>query len=150
MIRRRRPVSHLRLAGTLLALAMCGGLPGGCAHTRATPPPPAAAPPTKPDHEHAAETGLPVASTPQGLMRDGAEAKIQGRLQARGFLTAGATTSGQLDQPTRAALRAFQKSEGLPATGLPSYETVRHLDLKLDSIFHTVARPHDPTARSSD
>lgn len=149
---RRRPGSHLHLhlAG-VLALGIGVGVmsAASCAHTRATPPPPAAAPPTKPDHEHAVETGLPLASTPQGLMQDGAEAKIQRRLQAKGFLH-GEQTSGQLDQPTRAALRAFQKSEGLPATGLPSYETVRHLDLSLDSIFHTISHPRDPTARSSD
>ena len=152
---RRAPVSHvhlrLRLAG-VLSLGLWVGLNGGCAHTRATPPPPAAAPPTKPDHEHALETGLTVASTPQGLMQEGAEGKIQRKLQARGFLH-GEQTSGQLDQPTRAALRAFQKSEGLPATGLPSYETVRHLDLSLDAVFHTIARPREParepTARSS-
>ena len=147
---RRRSLAHF---AAMLSLGICLASSGGCAHTQATPPPPAAAPPSKPDHEHAVETGLVVASTPQGLMQDGAEAKIQQRLQAKGFLH-GEQTSGQLDQPTRAALRAFQKSEGLPATGLPSYETVRHLDLSLDTIFHTIARPrepaHEPTARSSD
>jgi peptidoglycan hydrolase-like protein with peptidoglycan-binding domain len=142
----RRPLIHL---ARMLSLGICVGLSGACAHTRATPPPPAAAPPTKPDHEHAAETGLTVASTPQGLMREGAEAKIQRRLQAKGFLH-GEQSSGRLDQPTRDALRAFQKSEGLPTTGLPSYETVRHLDLSLDSIFHTISHPRDPTARSSE
>jgi hypothetical protein len=134
--------------GTMLSLGICLGLDVGCAHTHATPPPPAAVPPTKPDHEHAAETGLPVASTPQGLMKEGAEARIQQRLRAKGFLH-GEQSTGQLDQPTRAALRAFQKGEGLPVTGLPSYETVRHLGLSLDSIFHTISHPRDPTEGSS-
>jgi peptidoglycan hydrolase-like protein with peptidoglycan-binding domain len=145
-MKRRRPL--IQLAG-VLSLNIAVWASGGCAHTRATPPPPASAAPTKPDHEHAAETGLTVASTPQGLMQEGAESKIQRRLHAKGLLH-GEETSGQLDPPTRAALRAFQKAEGLPATGLPSYETVRHLDLSLDSIFHTISHPREPTARSSE
>jgi len=142
------PRRSLVCLGVVLSLAICLGLDGGCGHTSAPPPAPAAAPPTKPDHEHAVETGLAVASTPQGLMQEGAEAAIQRRLQAKGFLH-GEQSRGQLDSSTRAALRAFQKSEGLPATGLPSYETVRHLGLSLDAIFHTIAHPRDPTARSS-
>jgi peptidoglycan hydrolase-like protein with peptidoglycan-binding domain len=123
-------------------------LGAGCAHTHATPPPPAAVPPTKPDHEQAAETGIPISSTPHGILQDGAETKIQHRLQDKGFLH-GEQTEGQLDPQTREALRKFQKREGLPPTGLPSYETVRHLGLDLDSIFHTVAHPRARTDRSS-
>ncbi len=132
------------LASALFAAAAAAGS-GGCAHTHASPPTPAAVPATKPDHELGAETGIPVASTPQGLMRDGAEKRIQERLRARGLLRADQCT-GQLDADTRAALRTFQKSEGLPTTGLPSYETVDHLGLDLDTIFHASARPRDPTA----
>ena len=117
----------------------------GCAHTHAPPPPPAEVPPTKPDHEHGAETGIPVASTPQGLMQDGAEKKIQQRLRRKGLLRED-QCNGQLDTDTREALRQFQKSEGLPTTGLPSYETVDHLGLDLDVIFHKTEHPRDPTA----
>jgi hypothetical protein len=124
------------------------GLGDGCAHTHATPPPPSAVPPTKVDPEHAAETGISIASTPQGLMQDGAEEKIQRGLKAKGFLHA-EHLSGQLDPDTREALRRYQKSEGLPPTGLPSYETVRHLGLSLDAVFHTTPHPNDPTARPS-
>jgi len=115
---------------------VCLGLTGaGCLHAHHAPPP-ASVPATKPDHERAAETGIPVASTPQGLMREGAEKKIQQRLRDKGFLGADQVT-GQLDPDTRAALRTFQKHEGLPTTGLPSYETVDKLGLDLDAIFHT-------------
>ncbi len=141
-----------RLArGVLLVggLLVSGLLVGGCAHTRQPPPPPAAVAPTKPDHEQALETEIPIASTPQGLMKDGAEEKIQRRLRAKGFLPAAQSTKGQLDQPTREGLRRYQKSEGLPATGLPSYETVSHLGLSLDAIFHTTAHPKDVSAGHS-
>jgi peptidoglycan hydrolase-like protein with peptidoglycan-binding domain len=120
---------------------------GGCAHTRAQPPPPEAVPATKAPVEHGAETGIPVASTPAGLLRDGAEKRLQDRLRVKGFLR-NEQSSGQLDDETRNALQRYQKSEGLPATGLPSYETVRHLGLQLDSIFVTTRHPKDPTARS--
>jgi peptidoglycan hydrolase-like protein with peptidoglycan-binding domain len=130
----------------LVSLLVTAG--AGCAHTHATPPPPSAVAPTKPDHEQAAETGIPVASTPQGLMKEGAEKRIQQRLETKGLLTA-EQVNGQLDPPTRDALRKFQKKSGLPPTGLPSYETVRSLGLDLDAVFHTVAHPKEPAPRSS-
>jgi hypothetical protein len=127
--------------------ALSGSQPPKAQPTSPSDPAPSAE--TKPDHERGAETGIPVAATPQGLMRDGAEAHIQERLRARGFLQAGQST-GVLDADTRAALRTFQKSEGLPATSLPSYETIDHLGLSLDAIFHSTPRPRDPTAAAGD
>lgn len=123
--------------------ALAGSQPPEAQPTSPSDPAPSAA--TKPDHERGAETGIPVAATPQGLMREGAEARIQERLRARGLLRGGEST-GELDADTRAALRTFQKSQGLPATGLPSYETALHLGLDLDAIFHSTPRPRDPTA----
>jgi peptidoglycan hydrolase-like protein with peptidoglycan-binding domain len=116
-----------------------------CAHPRAVPPP-SVVPATKPDHERAVETGIPVASTPQGLMKDGAEKKIQLQLKEKGLLQP-AQCTGQLDADTRQALRKFQKSQGLPMTGLPSYETIDKLGLDLDSIFHTITHPRQPAER---
>ncbi len=124
------------------------GLSCGCLHTHATPPPPSAVPPTKPEREQAAETGLPISSTPHGILQDGAESKIQRRLREKGFLH-GQATEGQLDPETRQALRDFQRREGLPPTGLPSYETIRHLGLDLDSIFQTVHHPRERRPSSS-
>jgi len=114
------------------------GLAGAGCHAHHAPPA-SAVPATKPDHERAAETGIPVASTPQGLMREGAEKKIQQRLHEKGLLATD-ERSGQLDPDTRAALRTFQKRENLPTTGLPSYETVDKLGLDLDEIFYAHAK----------
>ncbi len=132
----------------IVTLGVGLGVGSGCAHTHATPPPPAAVPPTKPEREQAAETGLPISSTSHGILQDGAELKIQRRLQEKGFLGE-AEANGQLDPKTREALRKFQKHEGLPPTGLPSYETVRHLHLELDSIFQTVSHPRERPSSSS-
>ncbi|HEX3904426.1 MAG TPA: peptidoglycan-binding domain-containing protein [Polyangia bacterium] len=139
-----------RLVGLTAVITLGAGLSlgDGCAHTRATPPPPAAVPPTKPEREQAAETGIPISGSAHGILRDGAERRIQRRLQKKGFL-GGERTDGQLDPQTRDALRRFQKQEGLPPTGLPSYETVRHLGLDLDLIFETVTHPRERPASSS-
>ncbi len=133
----------------IITLGVGLGLGSGCAHTHATPPPPAAVAPTKPERERAVETGLPISSTSHGILQDGAELRIQRRLVEKGFLDA-PQTGGQLDPQAREALRKFQKHEGLPATGLPSYETMRHLHLDLDAIFQTVSHPRErPTPSSS-
>ena len=132
----------------IITLGVGLGAAGGCAHTHATPPPPAAVPPTKPERERAVETGLPISSTSHGILQDGAELRIQRRLAEKGFLD-GPRAEGQLDPQTREALRKFQKHEGLPPTGLPSYETVRHLHLDLDAIFQTVSHPRERPASSS-
>jgi hypothetical protein len=134
------PVSRLARS---LALGAAIAAAGGCVHTHATPPSPAAVPATKPDHELGDETGIPVSSTPKGLMHEGAEKVIQERLRDKGLLKAEQCT-GQIDADTRDALRQFQKDEGLPTTGLPSYETVDHLGLKLDAIFRTSAHAAGP------
>ena len=119
----------------------------GCAHPR-TSPPQTAIPPTKPERELGAETGVPVSSTPRGLRYDGAQKKIQERLRARRLLAAEQCT-GQFNLQTRDALRAFQKREGLPATGLPSYETVEHLGLELDAIFRSTTHAETPPRRAA-
>jgi len=78
-------------------------------------------------------------------MRSGAEDRLRARLREKGLLRASQGGDG-LDPDTRAALRTFQKREGLPTTGLPSYETVEHLGLDPDEIFHTARAPHDPAS----
>jgi putative peptidoglycan binding protein len=143
-------IKSKRLLGLtpIITLGVGLGFANGCAHTHKTPPPPAAVPPTKPEREQAAETGLPISSTSHGILQEGAELKIQRRLQEKGLLD-GHPAEGQLDPQTREALRKFQKQEGLPPTGLPSYETVQHLQLDLDAVFQTASHPRERPESSS-
>jgi murein L,D-transpeptidase YcbB/YkuD len=134
----RPPASRALGVVALWAMLAAGG---ACVHTHAAPSP-AAVVPTKPDHQLGAETGTPISSTPEGLMHDGGEKKIQERLRAKGLLAEDQCT-GRLDPQTRAAIRAFQKAEGLPTTGLPGYETVDHLGLDLDTVFRTTRHSND-------
>jgi hypothetical protein len=47
--------------------------------------------------------------------------------------------TGRFDSPTQLALLRYQKSAGLPATGLPDYETLRRLGLDpREILFHDV------------
>jgi hypothetical protein len=77
---------------------------------------------------------VPLSTSPAGQLEDGAVKKIQARLAGLGFLDEGDET-GQLDERTEAALRKFQKSRDLAATGTPDQETVRKLGLDPGQIF---------------
>jgi peptidoglycan hydrolase-like protein with peptidoglycan-binding domain len=79
-------------------------------------------------------------------MNPGSVEKIQEALRGKG-LRAGAA-SGQLDAETSAALRRFQRSEGLAQTGAPDRETLRRLGVDPQEIYRTVpsgeeAEAHD-------
>jgi hypothetical protein len=44
--------------------------------------------------------------------------------------------TGRFDERTQLALMLYQKSEGLPETGLPDYETLRRLGLKPEEVLY--------------
>ncbi|PZR18784.1 MAG: hypothetical protein DI536_02580 [Archangium gephyra] len=44
--------------------------------------------------------------------------------------------TAMLDEKTQRALGAFQKSEHLPETGMPDYETLARLGMKPSDVFH--------------
>jgi hypothetical protein len=80
-------------------------------------------------------TPSPLSTSPEGLLEPGAEKKIQAELARRGLLDAGDAGSGQLDGPTKKALRRFQHDADLPETGVPDRETMRRLGLPPDDLF---------------
>lgn len=79
---------------------------------------------------------LPVAVSPQALLRPGAITDLQRRLVRVGLLGE-RDVSGRLDGPTEVALRALQRRERLPETGFPTYETCERLGLGPARLFHT-------------
>lgn len=78
--------------------------------------------------------GLPLATSPAGLLKPHAVEDIQDRLETKGALPPD-HRSGKLDGPTREALRKFQKDAGLPATGAPDDLTVQKLGLRPEDVF---------------
>lgn len=79
-----------------------------------------------------AETITTSKTTKQMFKPDGVK-KMQVALSAK---TVDIDESGQLDNSTQESLRKYQKDQGLPATGLPDYETLRRLGLKPEEVFH--------------
>lgn len=83
----------------------------------------------------AAEEGRPELTTSaQGLLLPDGPRLIQEALAERGYLAKDHRT-GELDEPTSAALRKFQAEEELARTGYPDRETVRKLGLSIAKVF---------------
>lgn len=76
----------------------------------------------------------PLATTPAGLLKPHAVERIQEKLASSGRLPEEHET-GTLDGPTRRALREFQHSNNLPATGMPDDVTIQKLGLGTQEIF---------------
>lgn len=124
---RGRPAALALLAAVALA---------ACRHTeRPTSPrveggtPPKAEAPDRPEEKGVPpEPGRPrVPASPEALLAPGAVKDVQRALADRGFL--GAHSAGELDDATSRALRRFQQSEQLAATGFPDRETLQRLGL---------------------
>jgi hypothetical protein len=77
-----------------------------------------------------------VSATPEGFMQPGSVRRIQDALRSRRLLQGEPT--GRLDDDTSAALRRFQTSQRLAATGAPDRETLRRLGLDPQEIYRTV------------
>ena len=91
-----------------------------------------AAPPA--DKESRDKAELPIASSVAGTLQPGAAKQIQDKLADKGVLHED-HPSGELDGPTREALRQFQRDSDLPATGIPDDATVRKLGLDPEKTF---------------
>jgi hypothetical protein len=134
-----------------LAIGLALGLAGaaGCGHATQTDAPPAtaakspssASPPLQRKLKRTASTenGTPIATGPVGLLRPEALRRIQERLVSSGKLGR-AHTPGALDAPTREALREFQSTNQLPATGVPDDATVAKLGLAPADVFRSADR----------
>ena len=81
--------------------------------------------------DNPAETsGIPVASSPEGLLAPGAEAQIRDKLADGGYLHKDDKSSS-----LESGLRKFQKARDLPQTGVPNHETIQALGLDPGRIF---------------
>ncbi len=85
-------------------------------------------------HDNPAQTsGIPVASSPEGLLAPGAEAQIRDKLADGGYVD-----KNDKDSSLESGLRKFQKARDLPQTGIPNHETIQALGLDPNRIFkHT-------------
>jgi hypothetical protein len=123
-----------RLATALLCLVL------GCSHAQTvaspTSPSPKEAPTRLPPSSAVtpeSEPGHPaLASSPGQLLAPGAADAIAEALRKRGLLSATASS-----KELEAALRTFQESQGLAATGFPDHETLRKLGIDPGKVDRT-------------
>lgn len=129
------------------ALALLGAIAlAACRHPQQTTSPEAEAAPEKaqkqkpeaPDQPE--EKGVPpeagrpsIPASPEALLAPGAVKDLQRALSDRGFLAT--HRAGELDDATSRAIRRFQESEQLAATGFPDRETVQRLGLDPDRAY---------------
>lgn len=74
-----------------------------------------------------------VPATPEGLLGGEAVREVQRALVDRGLL--GGHREGDLDEATSAAVRKFQRQQGLAATGMPDRETLRALGVSAEEAY---------------
>lgn len=86
----------------------------------------------KPPDTKQVQSERPVRTTPGGMLDPQAMKQIQAKLSHKGYQ---ANESGQLDEPTQAALRKFQAHEHIASTGLPDFDTLRRLGLDPHKIY---------------
>jgi peptidoglycan hydrolase-like protein with peptidoglycan-binding domain len=136
----KREVRHLLVLFLCLGLAMMA-----CSHAETVAPANAPSTPDKPTRLPSAravtpetEPGHPdLAGSPGQLMAPGSSEAIADALRKRGFLAADASSSADLEK----ALRAFQDSQGLAATGFPDHETLRKLGINPRAVDTTAKAP---------
>lgn len=128
-------------------LVLCLGLvPAfGCSHADTVASPNAPSTPDKPARLPSARAVTPetpeghpdLAATPGQLMAPGSSDAIAQALRKRGFLTVDTPSSKDLEK----ALRAFQDSQGLAATGFPDHETLHKLGIDPRAVDKTAVSP---------
>ncbi|WP_242360977.1 peptidoglycan-binding domain-containing protein [Anaeromyxobacter sp. SG17] len=128
MIRRRTLVVAVALAAA------------ACRHPQHPTSPAGGESPRPEAPDRAGEKGVPpkagrprIPAGPEALLAPGAVKDIQGALADRGLL--GEHRAGELDAPTSRALRKFQESQDLAATGFPDRETLQRLGVDPDRAY---------------
>jgi hypothetical protein len=129
----------------LLALLVGLGVASvlACSHATTVAPPNAPNPPDAPSRLPSSKAVTPqtdpghpdLANSPTQLMAPGSADAIAEALRKRGLLAADDNTSKGMEK----ALRAFQESQGLAATGFPDHETLRKLGIDPKKVDQTTS-----------
>jgi hypothetical protein len=130
-----------RLLVFLVGLGLSGVL--ACSHAETVAPPNSPNPPDAPSRLPSARAVTPqtdpghpdLASSPAQLMAPGSADAIAQALRKRGLLAADDSSSKGLET----ALRSFQESQGLAATGFPDHETLKKLGIDPKTVDRTAA-----------
>jgi peptidoglycan hydrolase-like protein with peptidoglycan-binding domain len=96
----------------------------------------------KNDEASGRSEAITTSKTTNDMFKEEGIKKLQRALATRQKAVAGLQESGKLDTKTQEALRAFQKEQQLPDTGLPDYESIRRLGVKPEEVYQ-----HSPPAQ---
>jgi peptidoglycan hydrolase-like protein with peptidoglycan-binding domain len=127
----------------LVGLGLAASL--ACSHAETVAPPSAPNPPDAPSRLPSSKAVTPqtdpghpdLAGSPSQLMAPGSADAIAAALRKRGLLAPDDNSSKGMEQ----ALRTFQNSQGLAATGFPDHETLRKLGIDPKKVDQTAALP---------
>jgi hypothetical protein len=88
----------------------------------------------------------PLAASPEELMKPDSEAKISQALVAKGYL------SSKEPSPTEFlnGVKAFQRSQGLAATGFADHETLMRLGINPKTVDKTLGTPDAKAAKQNE
>ena len=87
----------------------------------------------------------PLAASPDELMRPDAVGKISQALAAKGFLSGNDPSSTEFLE----AVKKFQRSQGLAATGFADHETLMRLGLNPKDVDKTLGTPDVKAAKAN-
>jgi hypothetical protein len=87
----------------------------------------------------------PLAASPEELMKPSAQQKISQALVKKGLLTQSDSTPAQYLE----ALKAFQRSQGLAATGYADHETLMRLGVNPNDIDKSLGTPDVKAAKAN-
>jgi peptidoglycan hydrolase-like protein with peptidoglycan-binding domain len=96
----------------------------------------------KNDEASGRSEAITTSKTTNDMFKEEGIKKLQRALATKQKAVAGLQESGKLDTKTQDALRAFQKEQQLPDTGLPDYESIRRLGVKPEEVYQ-----HSPPAQ---
>jgi hypothetical protein len=92
------------------------------------------------------ETGHPpLAASPDELMRPNSDEKISKALVAKGFLSTSEPTPIEFLN----AVKAFQRNQGLAATGFADHETLMRLGINPKTVDKTLGTPDVKAAKTN-
>lgn len=81
--------------------------------------------------------GIPLAVSIEAMFQDEGIQIVQRALIQRGLLSKDARVPGELDSATLEAIAELQRANDLPVVGLPTYATLRLLDIEPDEVLRT-------------
>jgi peptidoglycan hydrolase-like protein with peptidoglycan-binding domain len=127
-------VSRVTVVVFACGLVACAHATQTAATAKSKPDEPTKQEKSEPAKPAAARDEMSTSKSTKAMFKPEGLKAMQQALGKKGHAT---EATGLLDTQTQDSLRAFQKAQTLPDTGLPDFETIRRLGLKPDAVFQS-------------